>query len=177
MDTPHSPHSGIIPGTYNNEEDVAAFLHITNHASLQQQRFSQAMFQEPNTRTPRPYAPNVPILDAVEHLQPSSLSSKSQLSSCRQSVSLFVTVLTCPQHPDHQPSSGTNPANSAAICTTHHKLRLSILVTNQQHTSLTSSDFTSPSPRYPDPLLPLVSICCITTASPPSVLTIPNTFR
>jgi hypothetical protein len=28
-----------------------------------------------------------------------------------------VTVLTCLQHPDHQPNSGTNPANSAAIRT------------------------------------------------------------
>jgi hypothetical protein len=51
-----------------------------------------------------------------------------------------------PQHQDHQPNSCTNPANSAAIRTTHHNLRLSIPVTNQQHTSLASSDFTSPSP-------------------------------
>jgi hypothetical protein len=90
---------------------------------------------------------------------------------------VFVTGLTCPQHQDHQPNSCTNPANSAAICTTHHELRLSIPVTKQQHTSPASLDFTSPSPRYPDPLLPSVSARLITTASPPSVLSIPNTSR
>jgi hypothetical protein len=54
-----------------------------------------------------------------------------------------VTVLTARNTKTTKPNSGTNPANSAAIRTNHHKPRLS---------PSASSDFTSPSPRYPDPL-------------------------